>query len=136
MNFANRTPSANTSSPAATGAGDYARGAFHWSRCVHARLRDVLDHVHNKSAWLDEAQIEVETREVPKDGHPDDLARLSQRLSDDVHVPDLGDERAPLQIDRDAELEVLTAPEIQLEQVAATADVLVGIERLFQRQRR
>ena len=29
----------------AAGAGDHARGAFHWSRCVHARLRDVLDHV-------------------------------------------------------------------------------------------
>src|SRR6266851_8083847 len=99
-------------------------------------MGDVFDDVHQESARLDQAQVEVETREVPHHGGLHDVAGLMQRFSHDGDVTDLRDEGAAFQIDRHAQLEVLTAPEVQLEDVAAAADVLVRVEGLFQRQRR
>src|SRR5262249_9711638 len=111
-------------------------GALHRPGRIDAGLGHVLHDVHQERPRLDQAQVEVQPGDVAEAGRLHDLPGLAQRLPDDVNVTDLRNERAALWVDRDAQLEVLAAPEVQLEDVASAADVLVRIERLFERDGR
>src|SRR5205807_5108753 len=94
------------------------------------------DDVHQERARFHEAQVEVEPWEVTQDRRLYDVARLTQCLPDDGDITDLGDEGAAFKIHRHPEFEILTTPKVQLEHVAAAADVLVRIDGLLKSERR
>src|SRR5438105_2855820 len=78
-------------------------------------------------AGFGQAHLETQPGEVPLNGLADRGAHLVERLACHLHIADARNERAAFQIGRRAQLEVLRTPEIQLEDVARTADVAVGI---------
>src|SRR5947207_592248 len=98
-------------------------------------MRDVVDDMDEERAGFGQAHLETQPGEVPLNGLADRGAHLVERLACHLHIADARNERAAFQIGRRAQLEVLRTPEIQLEDVARTADVAVGIERRLERYR-